>query len=241
MKELEKMRKSLISRVSHELKTPLMSIRGVTELFMGKHQYDLDQEDVDLLQILERGEKRLEELIKNLIDISRIEYNEVQLEKQYVDLSHLFKDCIFEMNHLINKKCLSLYLDIPSDLLLNIDPTRIEQVIINLLMNSIKNTPSNGKITIYGKKSPLKVEISICDTGIGLTEKEKEILFTRFGKIERNEEGLENISIQGAGLGLFISKNIIEMHGGNIWAESDGRNKGSKFIFTLPIKNNLKN
>jgi PAS domain S-box-containing protein len=236
LKELEQMRKNLISRVSHELKTPLISIRGVTELFMERDGNNLNNEDMELFKVLERGEKRLEKLIKDLIDISRIEFKELKLKKQYINLYYLIKECIHNLKYLFGQKNLSLRLNLPKKLTLSIDPTRIEQVLANLLINAIKNTPSGGKVTICGKKCESQIEISIQDTGIGLTKKEKTLLFTRFGKIERYGEGLEEISIQGAGLGLFISKNLVEMHGGSIWAESEGRDKGSKFSFSLPIK-----
>ncbi|MHA1257640.1 MAG: sensor histidine kinase [Promethearchaeota archaeon] len=78
--------------------------------------------------------------------------------------------------------------------------------------------------------------LTVSDTGVGLTEKEKNVLFTRFGKIERYEEGLEEIDVKGSGLGLYICKEIIQLHEGKIWAESDGRNKGSRFNVKLPIK-----
>ncbi|TFF97245.1 MAG: PAS domain S-box protein [Promethearchaeota archaeon] len=234
LKELDQLRKDLISRVSHELKTPLVSIRGVTELIMQIYQDKLDKNDVELFKILERGEKRLEKLIENLIDISRIEYNEFKLEKQTTDLCHLIRDCSTMMNHLILEKRLSINLTLPDSLILHIDPMKIEQVILNLLLNAIKHTPPEGEITITVKENNSHIEISIHDTGIGITKKEKERLFTQFGKIERYEEGLEEINIQGAGLGLYICKNITEMHGGKIWVESEGRNKGSTFTFSLP-------
>ena len=234
LKELDQLRKDLISRVSHELKTPLVSIRGVTEFILEKYQETLNKKDVELFKILERGEKRLEQLVENLIDISRIEYNEFKLEKQTTDLCHLIRECSAIMNHLILEKRLSIDLILPDSLFLHIDPMRIEQVISNLLLNAIKYTPPQGEITITGKKNNSHIEISIHDTGIGLTQKEKERLFTRFGKIERYEEGLEEINIQGAGLGLSICKNIIEIHGGTIWAESEGRKEGSTFTFSLP-------
>jgi len=234
LKELEQMRKDLISRISHELKTPLVSIKGVTELIMQIYQDKLDKKDMDLLEILEKGENRLEQLIENLIDISRIEYKELTLKKQSTDLCHLIRECSAMIDHLLLSKNLSLHVMLPEILILHIDPIRIEQVISNLLLNAIKHTPSQGEITITGKKSNSHIEISIHDSGVGLTLKEKERLFTRFGKIERYEKGLEEINIQGVGLGLYICKNIIKMHGGKIWAESEGRHKGSTFTFSLP-------
>jgi len=139
------------------------------------------------------------------------------------------------MMHLVKTRDLTLNLDIRDNFYLDIDANRVEQVIINLLSNAIKNTPPKGKIIISLRKEKNFAKISISDTGVGLTEEEMSKIFSRFGKIERPDKGLEYIDIQGSGLGLFISKEIIDLHGGKIWAWSEGRNKGATFYFSLPI------
>ena len=111
----------------------------------------------------------------------------------------------------------------------------MEQVIINLLSNAIKNSPPDGEVNVSLKKNDDWIEFIVYDTGIGLTKEEMNSLFTRFGKIERFGEGFEYLDIQGSGLGLFIVKEIVNLHGGEIKAFSDGRNKGAKFIVRLPI------
>jgi signal transduction histidine kinase len=112
----------------------------------------------------------------------------------------------------------------------------MEQVIINLLSNAIKNSPPNGEVNVILKKKNDWIELIVKDTGIGLTKEEMNSLFTRFGKIERFGEGFEYLDIQGSGLGLFIVKEILNLHGGEIKATSEGRNKGSIFSLRLPIK-----
>jgi signal transduction histidine kinase len=106
---------------------------------------------------------------------------------------------------------------------------------MNLLSNAIKNTPPKGEICINLMEKENSVELSIKDTGIGISQEEMDMLFTRFGKLERYGEGYEYINIQGTGLGLYISKEIVNSHDGEIRAESEGRNKGSTFIVKLPI------
>ncbi len=130
---------------------------------------------------------------------------------------------------------MTLNLKLPDRLYLDIDRIRIEQVRMNLISNAIKNTPPKGIITIEVGGEENWVVISVSDTGVGLTREEMEIIFLRFGKIERYGAGLEYIDIQGSGLGLFISKEIVDLHGGNIRAESEGRHQGSTFIVKLPI------
>jgi signal transduction histidine kinase len=148
----------------------------------------------------------------------------------------LIRECAKEMMYLIKKRDLKLSLELLDRLVLKIDKIRIEQVILNLLSNAIKNTPPKGVITIKSYVKGDWATISVNDTGIGLTREEITKLFSRFGKIERYGSGLEYIDIQGTGLGLFISKEIIELHHGQIRAESLGRNQGSTFIIKLPTK-----
>lgn len=174
-------------------------------------------------------------MINNLLDISRIEYKKLKLEKQLNDLSQMIKECSNEFKYLIKERKIILSLDLPEVLYLNIDKIRIEQVISNSLSNAIKNTPPNGKIKVILQKTEKWANISVSDTGIGLNIEELKKIFTRFGKIERYGKDLEYLDIKGAGLGLYISKEIVKLHGGHIWAESKGRNKGSVFKIKLPI------
>jgi len=236
LKELDQLRKDLISRVSHELKTPLVSVFASSELLLNVFKDKLGEEALELIQIIQKGGKRLNHLVDNLLDTTRIDYNKFKLEKESLDLTPVIKECSEEMKFLIKERNLNLILELPPNIRIEIDRMRIEQVITNLLLNAVKNTPPNGKITINLSEKEEWVEISVTDTGIGLTEEEMSIIFTRFGKIERYEEGLEFIDIQGSGLGLFISKEIVDLHGGHIRAESEGRGKGSTFVVKLPIK-----
>ena len=234
LKELDQIRKDLISRVSHELKTPLVSVCGASELLLELFDDKMTKESLELIKMIEKGGSRLKYLVDNLLDITRIEYNKFELMPELTNLSAIIKDCSSELMYLIKQRKLNIKLEFPEEIIINIDRIRIEHVILNLLSNAIKNTPPNGNISIklYQKKN--WIEISITDTGIGLTEEEMGIIFTRFGKIERYEEGIEFIDIQGSGLGLFISKEIVDLHGGTIRAESEGRGKGSTFIVKLP-------
>lgn len=235
LKELDQIRKDLIIRISHELKTPLVSICGGTELLLTLFKEKFDKEELDLLEVIEKGGTRLRHLIDNLLDITKIEFRKLELKWEYIDLVKLIKECVKEMMYLIKNRDLKIEMYLPEELNVRIDKIRIEQVILNLLSNAIKNTPPYGMINVKASKNEEWTIISVSDTGVGLTQEEIEKLFSRFGKIERYGEGLEYIDIQGSGLGLFISKEIIELHNGQIRAESSGRNNGSTFIIKLPI------
>ncbi len=236
LKELDQIRKDLISRVSHELKTPLVSICGAAELLLDSFIDEFRDEPKELVEMIEKGGKRLKYLVDNLVDITRIEYQKFKLEKDLHDFNQIVRDCVKELMYLIRRRDLTVKLDLADGLYLEIDRVRMEQVILNLLSNAIKNTPPAGKIKIKSLQKDNSILLSISDTGIGLTKEEIDKLFIRFGKIERYGDGLEYIDIQGTGLGLYISKEIIDLHEGQIWVESAGRDKGSKFSIKIPIK-----
>jgi len=235
LKELDQIRKDLISRVSHELKTPLVSVCGASELLLELFEDEITGESKELIRMIEKGGSRLKYLVDNLLDITRIEYDKFTLILESVNLNEIIKDCENEMMYLIKRRKLDLELELSNELFIIVDRVRIEQVVLNLLSNAIKNTPPYGKILIKLYRKDNWAEIMVNDTGIGLTREEMDRIFTRFGKIERYGEGLEFIDIQGSGLGLYISKEIIDLHRGQIWAESAGRNKGSTFIIKLPL------
>jgi len=237
LKELNDTRKNLIIRVSHELKTPLLLISGGIEYFFKIVEDKINPDAMEVLKSIERASDRLQGLVENLLDATRIDYNKFILKRKDRNLSKIIEDCVNELNYLIEKRHLNLSLSLPDELISKVDELRIQQVMNNLLLNAIKNTPPNGKIRISLQKQGEWAQLEVEDTGIGITQEEKDKLFTRFGKIERQGKDFENINIQGSGLGLFLSKAIINMHGGEIWAESEGRNKGSSFIIKLPIHN----
>ena len=235
LKELDQIRKNLISRVSHELKTPLVSVSGGCELLLTIYGDQLSKEELEIIGLIEKGGKRLKHLVDNLIDISRIDYEKFKLLKTPNDLSSIIREISKELNYSIKDRKINLMLLLPESFQINLDLVRIEQVIMNLLSNAIKNTPPDGEIVIKLIKKENFAEFSICDTGIGISPEEMDMLFTKFGKLERYGEGFEYIDIQGTGLGLLISKEIVDSHEGEIRVESEGRNKGSTFIVRLPI------
>jgi PAS domain S-box-containing protein len=235
LKALDKIRKDLISRVSHELKTPIMSISVSAELLLQLFKTQIGKDAIELLEIVDRNVKRLMSLIDNLLDTSKIEFSGVDLHIEQNNLSSIIKENVYDLFHFIKKRDLQLELNLPDEFPIKVDRIRIGQVITNLISNAIKNTPPKGKIMVELNKKDYFAEIIVKDTGVGFTKKELNQIFTRFGKIERYGKGLEYIDIQGSGLGLFISKEIIELHSGEIFANSPGRDKGSIFTVKIPL------
>jgi signal transduction histidine kinase len=158
-----------------------------------------------------------------------------KLDKTEVNLSELIRDCINELNYLIKKRNQVIELEIPDQLMINIDRLRIELVLTNLLTNSIKYTPINGKIFIRLNKIKNYAELIVEDTGIGLTKNEIDKLFKRFTKIPNPYDDKIDIDLGSTGLGLHITKSLIDLHGGNITVKSPGKNKGSTFTVCLPL------
>jgi signal transduction histidine kinase len=177
----------------------------------------------------------LEDLVRELIEASKLESGKIKLNQEKEDLVFLIKYTIKELKPLAEKRGQKIQLDLHNKLETYFEKEKIYEVLNNLISNAIKYTPENGEICI---KSEIKDDyyiISINDTGVGFTEAEKKLLFTQFGKIERYGQGLD-LEINGSGLGLYISKELIELHGGKIWMESQGRNQGSTFYISIPIK-----
>ncbi|MFX0058879.1 MAG: PAS domain S-box protein [Candidatus Heimdallarchaeota archaeon] len=235
LKELDKMRKDFIDKASHELKTPITTIYGAYQLLDTLYKDKFDKEQLEIFKLAFGGTKRLKKLVDDLLDISRIESDMFKLEKEEVDISELLKKCIKEMNYLMKVRNQTYTLSTPNSMILKIDKSRIELVLINLLSNAIKYTPEEGNIDIKLDKFDDFVEVSIADTGIGLTENEISQLFKKFSKIRKPLYPELDVGMESTGLGLHITKEILKLHGGNIWAESEGKNKGSTFRFRLPI------
>ncbi|MFX1418358.1 MAG: PAS domain S-box protein [Promethearchaeota archaeon] len=232
--KLNSLKSELLRRTSHELKTPLVSIKGFSDLLLTVHKDKLDDYVLATIHEIKLGCERLENLIQDILKTSELESESVELKKSEEDLSFLIKLCIKELQGLIKLRNHEIRLDIHDKLITYLEPDQIHLVISNLLNNAIKYTPPNGRIEIKSAIMDDSILISIHDNGIGLTNEEKKRLFSQFGKIERYGQGLDIIS-DGSGLGLFITKKIVELHSGRIWVRSKGRNKGSTFYFSLPL------
>jgi len=180
------------------------------------------------------GCNRLESLVNDILKTAELKSGTIMLKKTKEDLALLIKICVSELEGLSELRNHTINIEIQDKIICTFEKEQMHEVIFNLLSNAIKFTPPNGKIKIKSEAENSLIVISIKDNGIGFSMEEKNRIFTQFGKIERYGQGYDIIS-EGPGLGLYISKKIIEMHGGEIWLESEGRDKGSTFYFSLPI------
>ena len=230
--ELHELRKDLITRVSHELKTPLTSMYGAFQILLSVYKDEMSNGSLNCIEIGYSGCLRLKQLIDNLLDASRLESKKFELKIQKENLITIIKDCVEEMVNLADNRGQIIDVNLPKEVYLNVDHLRFRQVLTNIISNAINNTQSEGKIQIILIEDINYIDIQVKDTGVGLSKKEKEKLFGKFGKIERYGKDLD-VDIEGVGLGLYLSKEIVELHGGQILVESKGRNKGSTFTIRL--------
>jgi PAS domain S-box-containing protein len=232
-KELDRMKTNFVSSVSHELRTPLVAIDKSLSLVMNKSAGDLSETQERFLSIAERNLKRLNILVNDLLDLSKLEAGKVGLRVEPASIDKIITDSVETLNTWAQTKSITINTEFQQDLpKLSLDAARINQVLNNLIGNAIKFTPQEGIITVRANLDPSgnAIEVSVADNGIGISPKDLPRVFEKF------YQSGERVStdINGTGIGLTISKEIVELHGGKIWAESE-RDKGAKFIFTLPL------
>jgi signal transduction histidine kinase len=229
LKEADKMKDEFINIAAHELRTPIQPILGLSEIIRPK----VNPEEREYMDVITRNAKRLRQLTEDILDATRINSHSLKLNIEEFNLNDVLVHCINDM--IINKyfsnnekeeENLKILYD-PKDVFVDADRTRVTQVVSNLLSNARKFTKEGG-VSISSGLNDNHNEAVICikDTGRGIDSDIMPRLFTRFA----------SKSFQGTGLGLFISKSIIEAHGGRIWAENNADGKGAAFYFTLPLQ-----
>lgn len=230
MRRLEKLRKDFVANVSHELKTPITSIRGFSETLLDGA---LKEEDTcrDFLNIIHQESLRLERLIGELLDLSRIESKQFLLKVEQISISSLVDSVVKTLQDQVNNKHLSMIVDVPEPFDAVADPDRMRQILLNLLSNAITNTLPDGKIWVQAKKEGSQWILKVSDTGIGIPESDLPRIFERFYRVDK----ARSRDSGGTGLGLAIVKHLVEAHQGRIQVESHV-GKGTTFILTFPLK-----
>src|ERR687889_566934 len=226
LKVHDKMQNEFINIAAHELRTPIQPILSITEVLRHKIK---DNEQLTLIDVISRNAKRLRRLTEDILDVTRIESKSLKLHKEQFNLNDVIVNTIddIKINRYFNNKKndIKILYDSDKDIFVKADKERLSQVIFNLLSNAIKFTSGEGgNISIISEKKDNQLIVSIKDTGSGI---DPDILPRLFSKFVTK-------SFEGTGLGLFISKSIIEAHGGKIWAGNNSNGKGATFSFILP-------
>jgi PAS domain S-box-containing protein len=235
--EVDRLKSEFVATVSHELRTPMTAIKGYVEILLMGAAGAINENQSHFLDIVKNNIDRLNILVGDLLDISRIEAGRVTLSSQALDLREVARDVLGEIEHQSkeDKKPMVFVIDAPHILPRALgDPERVRQILLNLLDNAYHYTPENGtvKVHLHAPNGRGDVQIDVIDTGIGISKTDQERVFERF---YRGENPLV-LATPGTGLGLAIVKQLVEMHKGRIWMKSEGEpGAGSTFSFTLPI------
>jgi two-component system, NtrC family, sensor histidine kinase KinB len=226
-RQQDDLKRGVISTVSHQLKTPLTSIRLAVHLLLGEDLGGLTERQAEVLIAAEEDAERLHRILEGLLDIGRIEAGKAHINFQSVSPHLLASDAMEPFRSACQDRGLSLVMKLPDDLPeVWVDPTRVSHVFANLLSNALKYTGPGGTITLSGEADEQYIRFSVSDTGKGISQRYLQTVFEEFFRIPDQETG------SGIGLGLAIAKEIVEAHGGTITVAS-GEAEGSTFTFSL--------
>lgn len=230
-----KAKSEFLMTVSHELRTPLNSIIGFSEILINKQYGDLNEKQIKYLEYIYLSGNNLLTLINDILDLAKVEAKKIDLEINKISLTGVMDEtiCVLSEKAIRHKIMVKTDFDQNAEII-EADEQRVRQVLFNLLGNAMKfSKPEGGTVTITTGKEGDMIQVSVSDTGIGIKEEDMGKLFNEFEQIDKGTSR----KYGGTGLGLVISKKLIELHGGRIWAKSE-YGIGTKFTFTIPIKAN---
>jgi signal transduction histidine kinase len=245
IKRLERMKGDFNSMIVHDLRSPMNVIQGFVELIRNKVVGEINEEQEELLDIVKENVKKVLALVDNFLVASKLEVGKFSIDLKLGEINSLVRQQVDNNRVLTRSKNINIELDLDRNLpLLMFDNLRIDQVLNNLLSNALKFTPDNGNIQVKtyllreaeGEKELLSACVSVKDTGVGIPKDKLPYVFEKYEQVDDNQ----SFNIRGTGLGLSICKEIIHLHDGKIWVDSEPEN-GSTFYFTLPIVQSIEN
>jgi signal transduction histidine kinase len=232
--ESDRMKSEFLANMSHELRTPLNHVIGFTELVLEDGARRLDETHRESLGEVRASAEHLLSLINDILDMAKVEAGKVELVRSDVDLTSLLQHGLAVVKLRATKRGVVISADlddIPKRAW--VDERRILQVLLNLLDNAVKFSNPGGRVLLCAREcAPGTLEVSVSDSGVGIRPEDRERIFLPFERA-RGEVGAR---FPGTGLGLSIVRRLVELHGGRIWAESEGEGNGATFRFTLPVK-----
>ena len=224
-----------LASMSHELRTPLNAIIGFSEILSDKTFGELNEKQLKYTNHVLTSGRHLLALINDILDLSKVEAGKMELERSTVAVKSLLDDSLVMIKEKAFIHRISIDLRIPdelSGLKLQADERKLKQIMFNLLSNAVKFTPDGGAITVESRQEKDDLIVAVSDTGIGIEPEDLERVFGEFEQIDSSHARQQ----QGTGLGLALTRKMVELHGGRIWAESEGEGKGSTFTFRIPIE-----
>jgi len=230
LEKANRLKSQFLATMSHELRTPLNSIIGFSELLEDETYGALNNKQMKYVGNIVVSSKHLLQLINDILDLAKVESGTVGIHPEKLSLSDAMSVVKSVVEPLATKKDIGLSIEVADGVeTITADPARLKQILYNLLSNAIKFTPTGGKVSITAAASNGNVEISVTDTGIGIGEKDQQCIFSEFLQVEDSYAR----KYEGTGLGLALTRKLVELHGGRIWVESSP-GKGSCFTFTIP-------
>jgi signal transduction histidine kinase len=231
LRQSDRVKSEFLANMSHELRTPLNSIIGFTELLKDQAFGPLNEKQLLYLNNIASSGKHLLALINDILDLAKVDAGKVELHRESLSIVQLLDEVLSNIRSLAEKKQIQLTREIAPELsMINVDHNRFKQIMINLLSNALKFTPVNGQVTITAKPEKEYILISVADTGIGISQDNIDRIFNEFEQVD----GSRTRKFEGTGLGLALTRRLVELHGGEIWVESE-LEKGTKFTFSIPI------
>ena len=219
-----------LASMSHELRTPLNAVIGFSDVLLDRLFGDLNHKQEEYIEDIRESGRHLLELLNDILDLSKVEAGKMQLELATTSLREALEHGVAMVGERATREGLSLHLAVADDVdVVVADPLRLKQVILNLLTNAVKFTPSGGKIEARAKRVAGEIHVSVEDSGIGIAQSDYERIFEAFQQGRRDVSA----SAEGTGLGLTLSKRIAELHGGRLWVDSRVGH-GSRFTFSIP-------
>jgi len=249
VQEASRHKSEFLANMSHELRTPLNSILGFSQLLLEQARSVLSEKQTRYLTNIYNSGQHLLQLISDILDLSKVEAGKFILQPESLPVGQTLEDILVIARGLAYKKSQTIVTEIALDLPpLWADPVRFKQILFNLLSNAVKFTPDGGRITVTARRvtedrrrelepvpGPLSpvvwLELSVTDTGAGIRQEDLPRLFQEFVQLETTQAQKH----EGTGLGLALTKRLVEQHGGRIWAESEGEGRGSTFTILLPF------
>ena len=229
-KDLDRMKSEFIATVSHELRTPLTSLSMGVDILSQGVVGSVNQRQKDLLVAAKDDSERLRKLVKELLDLSKLESGKYEMKKELVDFRRLMADAVKPLRLPFEEKQIHLELNIPEHMpALSADPHQLTWVVTNLLSNALHYTDTNGKVQLTAKEEKQGLLVTVADTGHGIPQENLETVFDKFVQVKSSTETTPG----SVGLGLAIAREVVEAHGGRIWVESQV-GVGSTFFFTIP-------
>lgn len=235
LKQVDKLKDEFVSLTSHELRTPMTVIKSYVWLLMEGKTGELTDQQKEYLRRTYDSTTRLINMVNDMLNISRIESGRFTINPKPMNIASLAKEVVAEMQSKSQELGIHLLVTVPQvePPQITADSDRIKQVLINLIGNSLKFTPKDGTVSVACEQKDTSILVRVKDTGMGIRSEDMEKLFKKFNMLGGTY--LTKQAGQGSGLGLYLSKNLIELHHGRIWVESEGEGRGSTFSFTLPI------